>query len=153
MAIIEDLERTKQEILGHFSLPPVRMARRESSGKWSVRQLLHHLTDAESVLYDRIKRTISEQRPFVFAFDQEAWAEKLDYETMPVELSRNTFESLRNGLIYLAQKHYDKDGMREFVHSEMGVRTLKQEFEKVVEHSENHLRQIRRILEREEASS
>jgi hypothetical protein len=42
--------------------------------------------------------------------------------------------------------HYDTDGHREFVHSETGVRTLKEEFEKVASHNEHHLEQIELAL-------
>jgi hypothetical protein len=43
--------------------------------------------------------------------------------------------------------HYQKDGHLEWVHSETGVRTLKDEFDKVASHNEHHLRQIRAALE------
>jgi hypothetical protein len=42
--------------------------------------------------------------------------------------------------------HYEKDGHREFVHSETGVRTLKDEFDKVASHNEHHLQQIELAL-------
>jgi hypothetical protein len=49
-------------------------------------------------------------------------------------------------MIYHAQMHYEKDGHREFVHSETGVRTLKDEFDKVASHNEHHLQQIELAL-------
>ena len=65
--------------------------------------LLHHLADAETVLFDRVRRVLSEPS-------------------------------------------YATHGHLEFVHSESGVRTLKDEFDKIAAHNEHHLRQIRIAL-------
>jgi len=49
-------------------------------------------------------------------------------------------------MIFHAQMHYERDGHREFVHSETGVRTLKEEFDKVASHNQHHLQQIELAL-------
>ena len=46
------------------------------------------------------------------------------------------------GIIHYAARHYDRTGHLEFIHSETGVRTLKDEFDKVAWHNEQHLAQI-----------
>ena len=112
-----------------ISLPPVSF-------------ILHHLADAETVLFDRIRRIISEPRQVLWAFDQDAWARGLDYSRIPLDLSRRIYESVRAGVIFQARLHYEKSGHLEFVHSETGVRTLKAEFDKVASHNEHHLEQI-----------
>ena len=104
------------------------------------------LADAETVLFDRIRRIISEGRPVVWAFDQDAWAKELDYSQLPLELSRNIYESIRGAIIHYARLHYDQHGHLEFVHSETGVRTLKDEFDKVASHNQHHLDQISSAL-------
>jgi hypothetical protein len=53
---------------------------------------------------------------------------------------------VRNAIIYYAGLHYETLGDREFVHSVTGVRTLKDELDKVVSHNEHHLRQIEMAL-------
>jgi hypothetical protein len=103
---------------------------------------LHHLADAETVLFDRIRRVLSEPRQVLWAFDQDAWAKGLDYSRMPLDLSRRIYEAVRGGIIYQARLHYERSGHREFVHSETGVRTLQAEFDKVAAHNEHHLEQI-----------
>jgi hypothetical protein len=124
------------------------LERRYAAGKWSVRELLHHLCDAETVLFDRIRRVISEPRPVIWAFDQDAWANRLGYAERPLRVSRNLYEATRAGVLYYAHLHYRPSGHLEFVHSETGVRTLKDEFEKVADHNQHHLDQIRIALER-----
>ena len=115
-------------------------------GKWTVQYILHHLADAETVLFDRIRRIISEPHPVIWAFDQDAWANKLSYNQRSLQLSKQLFKSTREGIIYYADLHYEKDGHLEFVHNETGIRTLKNEFDKVAEHNQNHINQIRQAL-------
>jgi len=109
---------------------------------------MHHLADAEAVLSERIRRTISEPRPVLWAFDQDRWATSLDYSQMPLGLSRQIYQSTRESIIYLATQHYERSGELEFIHSETGLRTLKDEFEKVATHNQHHLDQIAVALKR-----
>ena len=146
MDIVSRLEAARERTLPYFDLNEAQLAKRYAPGKWSVRWLLHHLADAETVMYDRIRRTISEPRPVVWAFDQDLWAARLDYSGMPLEISRQIYSGARGGVIYQARLNYADHGRREFVHSETGVRTLKDEFDKVAWHNEHHLEQIEQAL-------
>jgi hypothetical protein len=62
--------------------------------------------------------------------DQDAWAGGLDYANVPLDLSRGVQESVRNAIIYCADRHCAQKAHREFVHSVTGVRTLKEEFDR-----------------------
>jgi hypothetical protein len=146
MRLIHELESTRDETLKYFDLAGQDLAKAYAPGKWSVRFLLHHLADSEAVLNDRIRRILSEPRQVLLVYDQDAFAKGLDYERMPLALSRNIYESVRNGIIYLAGLHYETHGHLEFVHSVAGVRTLQQEFDKVASHNAGHLAQIRTAL-------
>jgi len=146
MDIVTRLEAAKKRTLSCFALSDEQLNRNYGPGKWSVRFLLHHLADAETVLFDRIRRVISEPKQVIWAFNQDAWATGLDYSRMPLELSRRIYDAVRDGIIYQARLHYDKDGHRESVHSETGIRTLKAEFDKVASHNEHHLEQIELAL-------
>ena len=148
MDLIRELERTRDETLQYFALDPRDLARTYAPGKWSVGYILHHLSDSETVFCDRIRRVLSEPRPVLWVMDQDAWAKHLDYARVPLELSRQVFESVRNTIIYYAGVHYEKRGHLEWVHSVDGVRTLKDEFDKAAAHNEHHLTQIRAALGR-----
>jgi hypothetical protein len=146
MEIIRQLETTRDQTLKYFDLPADRLDQSYGPGKWSVTFILHHLADAETVLYDRVRRVLSEPRQVIWAFDQDAWAKGLDYSNLPLDISRSIYASVRAGMIYHANLRYEKDGHREFVHSETGVRTLTQELEKVASHNARHLQQIELAL-------
>src|SRR5262245_51677428 len=146
MQILRDLATTRDETLRYFGLAETDLARTYGAEKWSVRFILHHLADAETVFYDRIRRVLSEPRQVLWVFDQDAWAKGLDYSRVPLELSRHVYESVRRAVIYYAGQYYETDGHLEFVHSVTGVRTLKDEFNKVASHNAHHLAQIRAAL-------
>lgn len=146
MQLIRELETTRDETLSYYSLDPRELGRTYAPGKWPVSFILHHLADSETVLFDRIRRVLSEPRQVLWVFDQDAWARGLDYSRLPLEISRRIYESVRSAIIYYAGMYYESKGQLEFVHSITGVRTLKDEFDKVASHNEHHLSQIRVAL-------
>ena len=146
MGLIQELETTRDETLKYYSLGGRELERTYGPGKWSVRYILHHLSDSETVLFDRIRRVISEPRQVIWVYDQDAWANGLDYSRVPLALSRGVYASVREAIIYYAGTFYESKGHLEFVHSVTGVRTLKDEFDKVASHNEHHLEQIRLAL-------
>jgi len=113
--------------------------------------VLHHLADSEAVFNERIRKVLCEGRRVLWVYDQDAYARGLDYGTMPLNLSRDIYAAMRASLRYLAAEHYERHGHLEWVHSETGVRTLKEEFDKVASHNEHHLAQIRTALSRSPA--
>jgi DinB family protein len=146
MQLIDELQRTRDETLKYFSVSEDELARTYAPGKWSVRYLLSHLADSETVLYDRIRRIISEPRQVLWWYDENAWANGLDYSRVPLDISRRVYESIRSAVIYYAGQYYEEKGHLEYVHSVTGVDTLKGVFDKAASHNEHHLEQIRKAL-------
>jgi DinB family protein len=146
MQLVKQLAATRDETLEHFALGVDDLACTYAPGKWPVRFILVHLAHSETVFIERIHRVLSEPRPVIWVMDQDAWVKALDYAHMPLDIASRVFESVRNAIIYYANAYYEEKGHLEFVHSVTGVRTLKDEFDKVAAHNENHLRQIRSAL-------
>jgi hypothetical protein len=144
---IELLRSTKEQTLPCFDLDEKKLTMTYAPGKWTAKEILHHLADAETVLYDRIRRAISEGRPVVWAFDQDAWCNYINYKVQPLWISKAIYASVRDGVINLAEQYYEVLGKNEFIHSETGVRTLKDEIDKVANHNLHHLNQIKAALE------
>lgn len=148
MTLLTDLEQIRQETVSLFDLTEEELETSYAEGKWSVRYILHHLADAESVLFDRIRRIISNPGQVIWAFDQDAWANSLSYDDRPLHLSLSIYSAARDGIRYYAGLHYDHAAEIQFVHSETGIRTLKDEFDKVAGHNRHHIEQIRQALRR-----
>jgi hypothetical protein len=146
-ALLSQLRSTADETLRYFSLSDRELELAYGPGKWSIRYVLHHLADAEVVLHERIKRVVSEPAPrMLLEFLQEDWARALEYQSVPLDISRDVYRATRRSIIHLAERYYESHGHVEWVHSAMGRRTLAEEFDKVASHNAKHLGQIRAAL-------
>jgi hypothetical protein len=121
-----------------FSLAP---------GKWSIRQLIAHLADAELVGAQRFRQVIAEDNPPLGAFDQDAWARNLDYARKQPKQSLESFRRVRAENYELLKSLPESAFERTGVHSERGPLTLRQLLEGYAEHAESHARQMQAIRE------
>lgn len=142
MDIISLLNETKEATLPYYDLSSGKLSKSYAPAKWSVKKLLVHLSDAEAIFSDRIKRVIAEPKQVIWAFDQDRFCNNLQYDTFPLHLSKALYLANRESVIFLASTFYHSVGSNQFVHSDTGLRTLKDEIDKVVMHNQNHLRQI-----------
>lgn len=116
-------------------------------GKWSVRQIVAHLADAELVGAHRFRQVIAEENPTLIAFSQDAWTQNLDYARRKPKQSLETFRRLRaenyDLLKALPEGAFERAGN----HSENGRMTLRQLLEGYAGHAESHARQLQEIRE------
>src|SRR4029453_11880957 len=49
-------------------------------GKWTAREIVHHLADSEMTSAIRLRRLLAEDRPVIVGYDQEEFARKLHYD-------------------------------------------------------------------------
>jgi hypothetical protein len=117
------------------------------SGKWSIRQIMAHLADSETVAAQRFRQVIAEDNPTIVAFDQDAWAQNLDYARRLPKNSLDTFRRVRAEnhelLKALPEAVYERAGR----HTERGPFTLRQLLDIYAEHAESHARQVQTIRE------
>jgi DinB superfamily len=146
--LLDDLQTTRHETLAYYDLSDTELSRTYGPGKWSIRYILQHLSDSETVFYDRICRVLSEPRQVLWVYDENAWANGIDYSKKPLALARPVYDSLRTANAYYVETRYESEGHREFVHSVTGVRTLKDEMHKIAAHNAHHLAQIKAALGR-----
>jgi DinB family protein len=144
--LLYSLQQTKVETISFFDLADDKLALNYGEGKWTIRQILHHLADTELVLHTRIKKIIAEQKPLITAFDQDDWDKAFDYFHEPLGNKKQAYEVTRQLNYELTDKYYDLYGHKEFIHSETGLRTAKDEFEKIAWHNQKHIDQIKLAL-------
>jgi hypothetical protein len=76
-------------------LTPAQLRAPESAGKWSIAQVLRHLADSDVVWGWRMRLILSQDRPVITGFDQDLWAERLDYANADPDESLKTYAVLR----------------------------------------------------------
>lgn len=114
-------------------------------GKWSIRQVITHLADAEVAAAHRFRQLIAEDNPTLIAFDQEAWAKNLARRTPKQALE--SFRRLRAENYELLKDLPEAAFARAGQHTERGTTTLRGLLEINAQHAENHARQMQTIRE------
>jgi hypothetical protein len=146
-AAIQSLIATLHQTLPLFDQPDAALERSYAPGKWNLRQILVHLSDAETVLLDRLRRIASEEHPPLIAFDENLWTKNLFYMSRDLVLARQQFEIARRNVLELARKLPDSTDQRTGLHSEAGALAFATVLEKIHKHNAHHLEQAKAILE------
>ena len=113
-------------------------------GKWSVRQIVCHLSDSEAVAVMRIRQIAAEDNPTLQAFNGELWADHLDYERRKISQALETFRKLRTENHELLKAMPEETFTRAGNHTESGRLTLLDLVRGNAEHVEEHVQQIQR---------
>jgi hypothetical protein len=111
-------------------------------GKWSPREIVHHLADSEMTAAVRLRLLLAEERPQIRGYDQEAFARSLYYDR-PYERSLEAFRFARESTADILDRMTDTDWAREGTHSEIGRYPVTRWLEIYAEHAHNHAAQIR----------
>ena len=110
-------------------------------GKWSAREIVHHLADSEMTSAIRLRRLLAEQAPEIHGYDQEEFARRLHYER-PHESSLELFRYARLATAELLDRLEPPDWLREGTHTESGRYTVETWLRIYAEHAHKHARQI-----------
>jgi len=116
-------------------------------GKWSIRQIVAHLADAELVGAHRFRQVIAEDNPTLIAYSQDAWTANLDYARRKPKQSLETFRRIRAENYELLKGLPEAAFARTGNHTENGRMTLVQMLEGYAGHAESHARQLQEIRE------
>ena len=113
-------------------------------GKWSVRQIVCHLSDSEAVAVMRIRQIAAEDNPTLQSFNGELWADHLDYQRRKISQALETFRKLRTENHELLKALPEESFSRAGNHTEAGRLTLLDLVKGNAEHVEEHVQQIQR---------
>ena len=116
-------------------------------GKWSAREIVHHLADSETTSAIRLRRLLAEDRPVIHGYDQDQFAIRLKYNEREIEPSLEVLRSARATTTQILNLMTEADWNREGEHTEIGRYTVDQWLEIYAAHAHNHAAQIRRLRE------
>jgi hypothetical protein len=115
---------------------------RPAPGKWSAREVVHHLADSEMTAAVRLRILVAVDNPALVGFDQEEFARRLYYDR-PTEASIEAFKSARRTTAEILDRMTDAEWGREGTHTEHGRYTVERWLEIYASHAHNHADQIR----------
>ncbi len=123
-------------------LSMAQLATPATPGRWSIQQVVCHVSDFEIVSADRIKRVLAEERPTLFGGDPDLFAARLAYNQRAVEDELQLISAIRRQVGTILQQTTPADWERIGLHSEAGPLTLRQLLERVTGHIPHHLQFI-----------
>jgi hypothetical protein len=116
-------------------------------GKWSAREIVHHLGDSESFSAGRLRKLLTEENAVIQGYDQDLYAKKLRYNERDMAPALEAFRSARETTTQLLGLMTDDDWQREGTHTESGKYTTENWLTIYAAHAHDHAAQIRRLRE------
>jgi hypothetical protein len=143
VASIKELPASLEEVLSGLSQE--QLDRPAGGEEWSIRQVVHHLADAHLNAFLRTKLILTEDKPILKPFDQEAWAELPDTTSLPMEPSLQIVRGIHARWSALLESLPESAWERAGVHLERGLMTVDDLLETYSGHGKVHVEQIGRI--------
>ncbi|KGR75602.1 YfiT family bacillithiol transferase [Ureibacillus sinduriensis] len=131
------------EIAGSLNDEEQQLTYRE--GAWTIKQLVHHIADAQINVYTRIKLALTEDNPQIKPFEENSWATLADC-SLPIITSLQIIEGLHARLAYLFEKLTKDQLERKYTHLETGVQTILSTLAFSTWHVNHHLAHIQNAL-------
>jgi hypothetical protein len=125
-----------------LKITPEELDAHPGPGRWSAREIVHHLADSETTSAIRLRCLLAEDRPVIHGYDQDEFARRLHYDR-PHESSLELFKYVRLATAELLERLEPADWLREGTHSESGRYSVDTWLKIYAEHAHKHARQIR----------
>ena len=116
-------------------------------GKWSAAEIIHHLSDSESISGTRLRRLIAEKHPVIQGYDQDEYARALRYNDRDIAPALENFRTVRAVTTQLLRTLTDAHWERQGWHSESGLYTAEKWLGIYAAHAHGHAGQILRLRE------
>jgi len=116
-------------------------------GKWTIRQVCHHLADSHAVGYARCRLILTEEHPTLITYNQELWSELPDSTGMPVDVSLSFLHGLHARWVYLLKTLTETEWARTCHHPERGDLTMEDMLDIYSDHGESHIQSILNLRE------
>jgi uncharacterized damage-inducible protein DinB len=141
LEVITDTPRRLAQLLE--TIGPDRVETAPAPGKWSARDILSHLADAEVAFAFRLRQTLAEDHHMIQPFDQDLWAKS--YPASDARLALAALSALRAWNVALIQSVEPAQMSKPVTHPERGTMTFQTIVETMAGHDRNHIKQVEAI--------
>ena len=135
--VVKALKGFPDDLLAHHPFP----------GKWSAREIVHHLADSESTAAGRLRPPLTEEYPVTPGYDQDRPAILLRYNLRDHAPALEAFRGARETTLQVLREMTADDWACSGWHSESGLYTADRWLEIYSVHAHNHASQIQRLKE------
>jgi hypothetical protein len=114
-------------------------------GGWTARQIAHHVPDSEMTSAIRLRRLVAEERPEMYAYDEEGFAQRLYYDR-PIAAALDAVRAVRAVTAELLDRLSPEEWVREGSHDQHDAYSVEVWLEIYAAHCHEHAEQITRAL-------
>jgi hypothetical protein len=115
---------------------------RPAPGKWTAREVVHHLADSEMTSAIRLRLLLAVNNPQISGYDQDEFARRLYYDR-PIAASLDAFAAARRTTAEILDRMSEVEWAREGTHTEHGRYSVSKWLEIYAVHAHGHAEQIR----------
>jgi hypothetical protein len=123
------------------------LRRNPQPGKWSVAQIVTHLSESEIAAAWRYRQMLESSGGNILPYDQDVWEKLGDYAHADPHASLELFRLLRERNLQLLERLTPEQWEMYGIHAERGKESVRHLARMMAGHDVNHLEQVRRILE------
>ncbi|WPR74898.1 YfiT family bacillithiol transferase [Algoriphagus sp. NG3] len=118
-------------------------------GGWTVRQVIHHLSDSHMNALIRFKLALTEDNPTIKPYDEASWANLVDY-SLPIDISLSLIEGIHYKWALVLNSMASADFEKTYFHPETQASVPLSEVTLMYHwHSMHHLAHIQHLILRE----
>ena len=138
--ILESAEAIRRTV---ESAPADLLTRKPAEGEWSVAEILAHVRNVVTLAYGlRIRRLFVETEPQFADYDEERHLRSADWRPLPAGENLDMILTEHRQLAALLSTLPDEAWSQAGYHSESGALTIEYLARRIVEHADEHQRQI-----------
>ncbi len=118
-------------------------------GGWTVRQVVHHVSDSHHHSYIRFKWALTEEKPVIKPYFEQEWAKLFDTRTAPIQMSLDHLKAVHFKLVYLLRGLSEEQLDRSFIHPDGNEEVvLRQNIGIYAWHGQHHYAHIENLKKR-----
>jgi len=125
---------------------PKQLARKPAPGKWSVNEIVAHLSETEIVVGWRMRAIVGAPGTAIQAYDQDAWAAAGNYAARDARKSLEFFRRAREANLDWLRRLRPEQWQHYGIHAERGQESIETIVNMIAGHDLNHIRQVEAAL-------
>jgi hypothetical protein len=144
VAVLRETLETVPRLVGNATAAQLNKA--PAAGEWSPREVISHLADSDLVAGARMRMIVTQDRPTIVGYDQDAWTARFGGLDADANETIERWRTLRLANIRVCESLSPEEWERVGVHSERGPESVRLNVQLLAGHDRLHLDQLKRGL-------
>lgn len=120
---------------------------RPEPDRWTIHEIVVHITDSEANSYVRCRRLLAEPGSTVLGYDEMRWARELHYHAQSTDVALELFKWLRRASYLLIKDAPAPVWSNTVVHSDSGSMTMDEWLDTYDRHVREHIEQMQGVYD------